>query len=134
MCPGGHGVRCERGVGLAWNRQACSLHPLRRILLIHHFFSSEEIKEEVFEEDVKGADAVFPVYFFSFGVGSTVVGDAHLVEPDLFYFGEFKGHLGFETEPVFGEMDLLDDLGAEDLVTGFHIREVEVAQHIGKKG
>ena len=77
--------------------------------------------------------AVFPSDLFAFRVGAAVIADADLVNLAL-QLGDFRRDFGFEPEAVFLNLNGLNDLPPEQLVTGFHVREIEVREHVGKRG
>ena len=48
--------------------------------------------------------------------------------------GALHDDFGFEAETVGADGDALQQVGAKNLVAGFHVREVEVAEHVGDQG
>lgn len=89
--------------------------------------------ESILEDAVDGADAVSPADLFAFFVGAAVVGDGNLINGD-FEFGDLGGDFGFEAEAVFLDGDFLQYLAAEHFVTGLHVGEVQVGEHVGHEG
>ena len=68
---------------------------------------------------------------FTFRVGSTVVADRHFVNYGI-GFGNLGRHFDFDAETAGRDRHIADDVAAERLVSGFHIRHVQVRQHIRK--
>src|SRR5688572_7767987 len=77
-------------------------------------------------------DAVPPSDLLPLLVRPARVGDADLEDPAL-QARELGGDLRLEAEPVLADGDLLQDLAAEHLVAGLHVREVEVGEHVGEQ-
>jgi len=61
-----------------------------------------------------------------------VVADGDLVDPQL-PLGAFHGDLGLEAETVGADGNALQQVGAEGLVTGLHVGDVEVGEHVGNE-
>ena len=93
----------------------------------------EVVDQPEFEDDAEGFEAVFPADFLAFFVGAAVVTDGHFVNAE-FAFGALHDDFGLEAETVGADGDALEQVGAKDLVTGFHVGEVEVAEHVGNQG
>jgi hypothetical protein len=89
--------------------------------------------KSVFDYAVNGAETVSPAYFLAFLERSSVVAYADFVNSDFRYFRNLGRHFGFETESVFLEFDRFYDVGAEQLVTRFHVGQIEVRKHIAQK-
>jgi len=79
-----------------------------------------------------GFETVLPADFFPFFVSPAVIGYADLVNAASFP-GDFSGQFRFDAEAVLFEGNILNDVGSESFVTGFHIRQVQVREHVGKK-
>ena len=89
----------------------------------------------VFQNAIDGADPVLPADVLSFGVTSSIIGYSDFVNAYALCFGiacELGGHLRLEAETVLLKEDALDDVGAEQLVARFHVREVEVGKDVGE--
>src|SRR4051812_2706513 len=84
-------------------------------------------------EAPRRVDAVPPRDLLALGVAATVVGDADLVDRPPCP-RDLHGELRLEAEPVRRERDLVEDLAAEDLVAGLHVREVQVGDHVRERG
>jgi hypothetical protein len=54
----------------------------------------------VFQDAIKGANAVSPIDFLALRIGASVIGDAHLIDPYI-QAGDLRRDFGFKTEPVF---------------------------------
>lgn len=76
-----------------------------------------------------GADTIFPVNLFSFGVGSAVIGNSHFVDPHA-HACDFAGNLRFKAEALFFNSDALNDLTTKRFEAGLHVREVQVGKHV----
>src|SRR6266446_3663640 len=73
--------------------------------------------------------AVLPIDLLAFTVIATRIVDTSFVKakPTARQLG---GQFGLDAKTVGGQRQALDALAAEDLVTGFHVREIEVAEHV----
>ena len=58
-----------------------------------------------------------------------MIGNAHFENAQTAY-GGFGDDFRFEAETVLLDWDALDDLAPEHLITGFHIRQVQVGEHV----
>jgi hypothetical protein len=87
----------------------------------------------VAHDAVHRSHAVPPADLLALGVGASVVGDPDLVDPPP-AGGDLGRHLRFEAEAVLFDLDRLDDLAAEGLVTGLHVGEVQVGEDVGDGG
>ena len=47
--------------------------------------------------------------------------------------GEFRGQLRLDAETIGGELQVLHALPPENFIAGFHVRQVQVAQHVGEE-
>ena len=82
-----------------------------------------------------GSYPVLPTDMLAFRITSSIIRNAHFVNADAFalgHLGEFGCHLRLESEAVLLEGDTFDDVGAEELVAGLHVGEVEVGKHVGE--
>ena len=88
--------------------------------------------EAIFDNASNSTDAVFPINFFTFGVGAAVVRNGHLVNAQLQarYFGY---DLWLEAEAAFFNSNALDNFSAESFETGLHVREVQIRTHVGEQ-
>ena len=75
---------------------------------------------------------VFPGDFFPFFIGPAAVGNGHFIDPGS-QFGDFGRELGFKAEAVRFQLNLIEKLTSEHLVTDFHVRQIQIVQHIGKQ-
>ena len=92
------------------------------------------LKRPVFQNAVDGPEAILPADFLAFFKGSAVVGDTHFVDADFGDAGNFGRHLGFKAKALFGQMQRLHHFALEEFVAGFHIRQVQVGEHVGEEG
>ena len=91
-------------------------------------------EDVVFNNTPQCPQPVFPGYFFSFLLGAAIIRNAHFINAYAFDTGKFGSDLGLKTETVFRQRNRLDELPTHHLVTGFHIRQVEVGKHVGEFG
>src|SRR5262245_29137351 len=106
------------------NRLKAELQTLRAVLyrcLIH---------EAVFNQRPKSRESVAPGDLLAFGKIAPVIRDRHLVE-FVFALENFGGNLRLEIEAVRFNMDVFDHVGAEDFITGLHVREDRVVKQVG---
>src|SRR5436190_20666530 len=89
-------------------------------------------KKVVFDDAVDRTEAVLVADLLSLFIGPAMVGDADLVDSRAAP-GQLGGDFRLEAEPVFLDLDRLDELAAECLIAGFHVREIQVGEHVGKK-
>ncbi len=79
-------------------------------------------------------ESIFPIDLFSFIVSPAVIRDAYFINPDAGYPGYLGRHLWLKPEPFFFQGDLLNNIRPEQLITGFHVSEIQVGKHIGQGG
>ena len=80
-------------------------------------------------DTVERAERVLKTDLLSFFVSSPVVGNSHLIDPQS-AVRYFCGNFGFESEAVFLDINLLNDVSAEHLVAGFHVSKIKIGKHI----
>src|SRR6266436_2318706 len=78
---------------------------------------------------IERPNTILPINFFTFFVRpwSVTYGTFVNSAPDLRYL---RGHFWFESEPVFTEIDALDDLPFEEFIACLHVRDVEIGEHV----
>ena len=91
------------------------------------------VEEPVLEQQPEGLDAVLPADVLALCVAAAVVADGHLVDARV-PLGQPRGELGLDAEAVALEGDLLEDVGADGLVAGLHVGQVDVVQRVGDEG
>ena len=69
------------------------------------------LEKAVFKDAVYRPETVLPTYFFAFGIGASVVGDANFVDPYIRYPGYFGGYFWLKAKSAFFEVDGLDHFG-----------------------
>src|SRR5689334_9374155 len=89
--------------------------------------------EGVLPDDVERPHAILPANLLALFVGAPVVADGHLEDAPA-AARHLGGDLRLETEAVLFHGDGADDLGAEGLVAGLHVGEVQVARHVAQRG
>src|ERR1019366_8801867 len=92
----------------------------------------EVVDQPEFEDDAEGFEAVYPADFLAFFVSAAVITDGHFVNAEL-AFGALHDDFGLEAKTVGADGDALEQVGAKDLVAGFHVGKVEVAEHVGNQ-
>ena len=90
-------------------------------------------RRRVPHDAVDRADAVLPPDLLALGVRAARVRDADLVDPPA-RGRDLRGDLGLEPEAVLLDLDRLDHLTPERLVTGLHVGEVQVGEHVRRGG
>ena len=83
----------------------------------------------VLKDGVDGTKTIAPADFFTLGVGSAVVADPHLIDGAA-QPGDFGGDFGLKPKAVFLQGDLFQDFPAEDFITGLHVGDIDVGQHV----
>src|SRR5262245_55478027 len=83
----------------------------------------------IFDDAPDGAHAVFPVDLLALCVRAARVRDADFVDTAV-ESRDLCGDFRLEAKPILLDADALDDLAAEDLVTGLHVGEVQVREGI----
>jgi hypothetical protein len=73
-----------------------------------------------------GGKTIPPADLFTFLIRSAAIADRHFINSKTF-FGDFHGEFGFKTEAILFDPNIIEHLFFEHLVTGFHIRQVQVA-------
>ena len=73
---------------------------------------------------------ILPTDLLAFGVGAATVTNGGFIDAKVF-FCYFGSKLWFEPKAVRLELYVTENLPPEDLVTGFHVCQVEVGQSIG---
>ena len=89
----------------------------------------ESIEKFIANDVEEGGDPVPPADFFAFVVIPAGIGNGHFVET-AFQLGQLYGDLWLEPEALGSEPDLVEEFPAEDFVTGFHIRQVQIGEHV----
>src|SRR5579872_558257 len=85
------------------------------------------------QDDAERADAIAPTDLLPFLIGTAVIADGNLVNPQL-SLGRLHRDLGLEAETVAADRNALEEVGAKHLVAGLHVGEVQVAEHVGDHG
>lgn len=76
----------------------------------------------------------FQPIFFAFFEGTAVVADSDLIDADFGHAGDLGSDFGLESEAIFAQLKRLNEVAAKELVACFHIREVQIGEHIGQEG
>ena len=113
------------------------LYRKRRSIVFQHFvprldtarlFGSKAIEPEDVPEC---GNAVFPADFLALIVTARAIGDRHLPDPQCTVTRQLGGHFRLNTETLAGELQILHHLPAERLVTGLHVRQMNIGKPIG---
>ena len=106
---------------------------IENVGLIRRPYTGSLGKQVVLENTPDRADAVFPADLLAFFVGSPAVADTHFKNTT-----SLACHLGgdfrLKAEAVFLDVDALNDLAFKDLVTGFHVGEIQIREHVREHG
>jgi len=86
----------------------------------------------ILDDAINSSHAVLPANFLPLVIGSAVVGNTNLIDAAV-KFSNFSGYFRLKSKPIFLDSDLLNDLAAECLVAGFHVREIEVGKHVAQQ-
>src|SRR3989338_7190178 len=62
-----------------------------------------------------------------------MIGDRHFIDPAT-ALRHFDRDLGLEAKAFRFDIDALEDLALKYLIADFHIGEIDIGEHIGKKG
>ena len=84
------------------------------------------------QDGPEGANAVLPTDFLSFAIRAARIADRHFEDPGA-ALGELDRKLGFHVESGTFERNALQQVGASHFVAGFHIREIEVGNHVAQE-
>ena len=90
-------------------------------------------KEPALHQGPDGREQVLRADFLSLGIGSSLVGDGHFVQPQVPQ-GQFRGQLRLERESVGRQRNRPQDVGAHQFVTGLHVGQVDVVEHVAQRG
>src|SRR5580765_6815864 len=89
--------------------------------------------QQIVTKDVpERGKSVSPGNFLSFRVGAARIGDRYFIDPQV-SSGDFCSELRFESKTVRSKLHPLQYLASEHLVTGFHVRELQVREHVGEQ-
>jgi hypothetical protein len=55
----------------------------------------------IFKYAIKSSEPIFPTDFFSFGISTSIIGNAHFIDPNFWNTAYFSCYLRFKTETVF---------------------------------
>src|SRR5690606_23247882 len=91
--------------------------------------SAASIDEAVLDDGPERRDAVAPADLLAGGVVSTRVADRNFDDLDP-HACHLRGQLGLDGEPSRADLDALEDLAAERLVAGLHVRQVEPGEQV----
>src|SRR2546426_224141 len=90
------------------------------------------VEESVPENKPQRGDAIFPADRFAFRIIAARVADRRLVEP-IPATRQFGRQLRLDAEPVGLQLEDFDAFAFENFVAGFHVAEVEIADHVGEQ-
>ncbi len=82
---------------------------------------------------IEGPNAIPESYFFPFGIGAAIVRNAHLENAQA-HLGYFGHNLRLKSEAILLDIDALNDVAAKYFVAAFHIRQIEVGEHVREDG
>src|SRR5258708_33582599 len=82
-------------------------------------------EQRVFQDAIERAPSILNADLFALLICAAIIGNADFVENEPL-LGELGGDFRLETEAIFLDRDRLDDVAPEYLVTGLHVRQIEV--------
>ena len=88
------------------------------------------LADRVAHDRPEGGDGVLPADLLALFVRAPVVGDGHF-EDAVAAPRHFRRELRLDAEAARLDGHGLDDLAAEHLVAGLHVRQIEVREHVG---
>ena len=88
------------------------------------------VKQTVSKEGPDRLESVPPCNFLAVFVGAPAVGNWVLVDP-ISLLGHLRRDFWLEVEAIGLDYDLFEDLSPKDLVTSFHVRQIQVSEHVG---
>src|SRR6185369_1756868 len=104
--------------------------------------ADEDVEEElndprglvqvVFQDAIQRSKAVLGSDLLAFSVGTPSIGNTHLVDAKA-HVRNFRHDFRLETEAVFFDRNRLNHLSTEYLITGLHIRQIQVREHVGQQ-
>jgi hypothetical protein len=88
----------------------------------------------VFDNAIYCPETIFPTDFFSFGIGSAIVGNACFINPYIRYAAYFCGYLRLKAKAVLLQINAFYNFGLEEFIAGFHIRDIDIGKQVRQKG
>lgn len=85
----------------------------------------------ILQNSVNRSKSVFIIDLLTLSIGTTIIGDPHLIDYGA-TTSDFCCNFRFKTKTILDDCDALDQFALEHLITGFHIRQVDVGEHIGE--
>ena len=89
--------------------------------------------ETILEDEPERRHPVAPVDLFTFLVSPAIINDGDFIHAKT-VASRLGGDLRLDTEPVRLQREDPQTLGGECFVAGFHVREVDVVEHVGQEG
>ena len=69
--------------------------------------------------------------FLAFGIGSAIVGNSYFVNAEVWNADDLCRYLRFKAKSFFFQGNIFNDVCTKKFVAGFHIREVQIGEHVG---
>jgi hypothetical protein len=89
------------------------------------------VEEAELEQQPHRLRPVAPTDVLALGVRAAVIRDRDLIDPGA-RLCQARGELRFDPEPLAAEPQILEDVCPHRLVTGLHVREVQVVEDVGE--
>ena len=95
------------------------------------FFGYRSLSAEqvVSENTINRHQTILPATLFTFSVGASIIGNWHLINPAPFS-RELGGEFRLEAKAILLDLHAIEQLATKHLITGFHIREIEIRKHV----
>ncbi len=90
------------------------------------------LEKSVLDDTAQGTHPISPLDFFPFSVSAATIRNTNFIYPGV-QFCNLGSQLGFQTKSTLLDGYLLYYFLPEDLIARFHVREIEVGQHIRKQ-
>jgi hypothetical protein len=100
---------------------------------LEYSINRRSLEKVVPENAIDGFETILPVDLLSLLVGPSIIRDAHFIDPDIGYLADLGRDLRFETKAFFLQVDRLYELRVEKLITRFHVRQIEIGEHVRKE-
>jgi hypothetical protein len=90
-------------------------------------------QKSIFDDTINGSETIFPIYLLAFGVGASIIRYAHFIDAYVGYSGYFGRNFWLKAKSFFFQIKSLNHIYPEKFITGFHICQVQVIEHITQK-
>ena len=91
------------------------------------------VEKAILDNEVYCSHSVPPSDLFAFRIIAATIGNWHFIDPAS-RFADLCRELRFKSKAILSERDLFQKLGTKNLVTGFHVGQIKIGEHIGQGG